>query len=259
MRRQSPLDLIILFSVALISFFPNTAAQANDIGSCGEVSDNTLAKRKLLYEATMTDKQNVKDWRMEGGGEISFSNDWMMMKSPDQKQDHVFWCPIDFPDSFISELEVKNLNPDAGLSIIFFAAQGENGEDIFDPALPARDGLFRKYTKGSILSYHISYYANSPKNPARPNSHLRKNNKFALVSTGPPGIKHASTDIHRLKLIKNKARIQFFVDDLPVIDWTDDGISYGKRLKGGKIGLRQMRWTNFAYRNFRVWAIDPCL
>jgi len=75
---------------------------------------------------------------------------------------HVFWCPENFPDRFIAEWEAQNREPDAGLCIVFFAAKGEKGEDIFDPFLPKRDGTFKQYTQGKIISYHISYYANSP-------------------------------------------------------------------------------------------------
>jgi hypothetical protein len=30
----------------------------------------------------------------------------------------------------------------------------------------------------------------------------------------------------------------------------------GKILNEGKIGFRQMQWTHFAYRNFKVWELQ---
>jgi hypothetical protein len=46
-----------------------------------------------------------------------------------------------------------------------------------------------------------------------------------------------------------------YVDNRKIIDWTDDGNKYGPVLEGGKIGLRQMKWTYFRYRNFRIYPI----
>lgn len=59
-----------------------------------------------------------------------------------------------------------------------------------------------------------------------------------------------------MPLIKDGAQIIMFVDDRRIIDWTDDGSEYGPVLGGGKMGLRQMQWTHFRYRNFRVWELD---
>ena len=129
--------------------------------------NNTPEKGRLIYQNTFTDKSQMKGWRMEGPGELKFENGWMEMYSPNKKWDHVFWCPIDFPESFIAEWEMQNKDITGGLTIIFFAAKGSQGEDIFDPGLPARDGTFKYYNKGKINCYHISYYANNPKNPER--------------------------------------------------------------------------------------------
>jgi hypothetical protein len=56
-------------------------------------------------------------------------------------------------------------------------------------------------------------------------------------------------------LIKDGAHIQLQVDGKVIIDWTDVGSRYGPVLGGGKIGLRQMQWTQAQYRNFRVHAL----
>ena len=59
-----------------------------------------------------------------------------------------------------------------------------------------------------------------------------------------------------MKLVKKGGKIVFFIDDRKIIDWTDDGVKYGKILGVGNIGFRQMQWTHFAYRNFKVWEIQ---
>lgn len=212
-------------------------------------------KGVLLYENSFASASQVSDWVMEGPGELSFEKGWMQMQSPREEHHHVLWCPIDFPDRFEATWEVQNLETDAGLLITFFAYTGLKGEDIFEPHLPARAGTFQSYIRDQIKGYHISYYANTPDAPDRGDSHLRKNNTFALVQTGPEGIPPRSEAIHHLRLRKDKAHIQMWVDERKIIDWLDDGWSCGPVYGGGKIGFRQMQWTHFQYRNFKVWAL----
>lgn len=190
---------------------------------------------------------------MEGLGEVEFSNGWMKMSSTKEKGHHVFWCPQEFPASFIAEWEVQNLRTKVGLCIVFFSAKGLNGEDIFDISLPKRDGTFTKYTKGAINNYHISYYANSKDHPGRETAHLRKNKGFHKVQEDAMGIPIHSQTIHKIQLVKFDGTIQLFIDGRKAIDWVDDGQKLGEILQAGKIGFRQMKWTQFNYRNFNVW------
>ncbi len=221
-------------------------------------SQNTGYKKgALIYENSLSEKQNVPDWIMEGPGTLEFRDNWMEMYSPGEKFHHVLWCPKDFPASFIAEWDARDLETDAGLCIIFFAAKGKNGEDIFNPTFPKRDGTFDQYTKSKYLNcYHISYYANGRDQPGREISHLRKNSGFQMVQEKEPGIPVKSTAIHHLTLIKDYARIIMYVDERKIIDWTDDGKKFGPALQDGKIGFRQMKWTRFGYRNFKVWEIN---
>ena len=216
-------------------------------------------KDRELYHADFSKTESVKNWKMEGPGEIEFKDGWMQMSSPGEKGHHVFWCPEDLPESFVAEWEVKNQNPKAGLCIVFFSAKGVNGEDIFDVGLAKRDGVFEQYTKGDLNNYHISYYANAPQNKNRGKSHIRKNKGFQVVDRGPIGIAAEDTDVHKITLIKLGRRVVFLVDGQVIINWMDDGKILGKVLGGGKIGLRQMQWTNFLYRNFTAWSIKPKL
>lgn len=194
---------------------------------------------------------------MEGPGETEFTDGWMEVFSPEREFHHVFWCPVDFPDRFVAQWEAQNLDPEYGLCIIFFAAKGMEGEDIFDPSLPERDGTFGWYIKDRLRSYHISYYANTPKKPDRRVAHIRKNNEFRMVQQGEVGIPPRSTRPHQLTLIKDGPHIRFFIDDRKVIDWTDTDENEPRQAYGeGKIGFRQMQWTHFRYRNLRVWDID---
>ena len=218
-----------------------------------------FAKGKLLFESTLETPESVKGWKMEGPGTVDFRNGWMHMFSPEKEMHYVYWCPETFQSSFIAEWETQNIETDAGLCIVFFAAKGENGEDIFDPTLPKRNGTFKQYTGGKVLSYHISYYANSAHNPDRGHSNLRKNNKFILVQKGEEGIPTKSKKIHKIQLMKDGPHILMFIDGRMIIDWTDDGETHGPIYTDGKIGFRQMKWTHFRYRNFKVWSLKSDL
>jgi len=225
------------------------------IHRAGAVETGQHARGKLLYEGSMGTRDTVKGWKMEGPGTVDFRDGWMQMFSPQEKMHHVYWCPATFPSAFVAEWDAQNLKTEAGLCIVFFAARGDNGKDIFDPTLPARNGTFKQYTHGRIVSYHISYYTNAAHNPDRGHTNLRKNNKFILLQKGKEGIPARSKKIHKIRLVKDGPHIVMYVDKRKVIDWTDDGKRHGPAHTSGRIGFRQMKWTRFRYRNFRVWEL----
>jgi len=209
---------------------------------------------KLLYSNPLSEQRHVADWIMEGPGKLTFESGWMQMYSPKEEMHHVFWCPETFPTNFIAEWEVQNLKTDAGLVIVFFAATGVGGQGIFDSSLQKRDGTFKQYTEGDIRSYHISYYANAAHNKDRGHANLRKNNTFTLLQKGREGVPTSSTRIHKVRLKKVAGNINMWVDERLVISHKDEDKPY---LGGGKIGFRQMKWTKFQYRNFKLWSINP--
>ena len=214
-----------------------------------------LGKGRLIYECPFDSPQSVADWRLEGSAEMAFEDGWMKLWSPGQANEHVSWAPPILPDRFAAEWEFQNLNPQAGLCIVFFAAAGLNGQDIFDPSLAKRDATFPQYHSGDIRCYHISYLANSPtKDPNRDTSNLNRNPGKHLVATGPIAIRGYDTDVHVMRLTKDGPHIQLAVDGRTVIDWIDDG-QFGPPLGAGRLGLRQMRWTVARYRNLRVWQL----
>ena len=212
-------------------------------------------KGKLIYKNDLNNKESIHNWSMEGNAKTIFKNGWMEMFSPNKSSHHVLWCPEKFPSSFIAEWEIQNLNLDSGLCIVFFAANGTNGEDILDNSLKKRNGVFNQYTKSDLNNYHISYYANNPKKPDRPFTHLRKNKGFQTVQFGQKGIPSKSKNIHKIQLVKSKGRIIMNIDGNKIIDWNDNGKESGPILGSGKLAFRQMQWTHFRYKNFKVWDL----
>jgi rhamnogalacturonyl hydrolase YesR len=213
-------------------------------------------KKDLVYENSFSSKADLNDWRLEGAAKALIRDNRLEMYSPDQKSHHVFWCPQELPSNFMAEWEMQNLNPKAGLCIVFFAAKGVNGEDVMDPALEKRTGVFSQYTKGDLNNYHISYYTNNPKKPNRPFSHLRKNKGFKTVQYGARGIPVNSTATHQLQLIKKENHISMSVDGREIINWKDENKELGLPLAEGKFAFRQMQWSHFTYKNLKIWNIN---
>jgi hypothetical protein len=209
-------------------------------------------KNSLLYEAGLADEASIEGWHMEGPGQLRFQDGWMHMQSPQEKGHHVFWCPKTFPSDFIAQWQAQHMESDYGLCIVFFAAQGLNGEDILADSLPERHGKFGQYVNGAIRSYHISYYAHAAHKPDRGTANLRKNPGLNMLQKGDEGIATESQAIHQITLVKDGGRIRLWVDDRKVVDYEDADQPYGE----GHIGLRQMKWSHFRYRQFRVWSLD---
>jgi hypothetical protein len=225
---------------------------AQDLGTLS-VGDRVGA---TLYQNDLSSARAVADWVLEGPAIITFHDGWMEMKSqrPDGPQGHfVHWCPQEFPDRFVAEWEFELIG-EKGLCILFFAAKGKGGVDLFDSSLLPRTGIFGQYVIGDIDCYHISYFANTPNEPRRV-ANLRKNRGFYLLANGPVGVATSRSGLHRALLIKDGPHIQMAVDGRKIIDYVDDGQRAGPAWADGKIGFRQMQWTSARYRNFRVSAL----
>lgn len=73
----------------------------------------------------------------------------------------------------------------SGLAILFFAAAGAGGKDLFDPSLPARTGEYDQYHHGEMDAYHISYFRRMwEEERAFHTCNLRKSYGFHLVAQG---------------------------------------------------------------------------
>ncbi len=230
-------------------------------GPTPPMPDVEAMKGAMIYAADFGDKGALDGWTMEGPGVYETGSDgWMSMESTEIDSGgpgdghFVFWAPPKLPADFIAEFDFQAIS-DQGLCILLFAAEGKNGEDIFDPSLKKRDGHFGGYIRGDINCQHISYYANIPTNPGRITSNLRKNAGFYLVSNGPPGVPMNSKDVHKIVLVRKDGRVMLGVDGATIIDWQDDGVKYGPVLGNGHFALRQMKWMKARYQNFRLYSV----
>jgi rhamnogalacturonyl hydrolase YesR len=216
----------------------------------------TYQKQSLFYQNQFSSPKDLEGWVLEGTAKTVVRDKALEMYSPQQKSHHVFWCPEELPANFLAEWEMQNLNPHAGLCIVFFAAKGTNGKDVMHPSLKKRTGVFSQYTKSDLNNYHISFYTNNPKKPNRPFAHLRKNKGFVTVQYGERGIAANSTSLHKLQLVKKENHITMAIDGREIINWMDDGRKHGPLYEEGKFAFRQMQWSHFRYQNLKIWNIN---
>jgi hypothetical protein len=218
-------------------------------------------KGKCIYKNLFENEESIKDWKLEGQAIINFTEKGMSLKNeldPDLCGDSahwVFWCPQDFQDKIIIEWDFLPKS-EHGLCMFFFSAKGKNGESIFSKSIPERHGVYPEYHSGAINALHLSYYRRKfPSERVFNTCNLRKSHGFHLVKMGADPIPSVGNviDSYHMKLIKYKEYVQFYINDLLVLDWVDDGQAFGKILEDGKIGFRQMAPMEAVYSNLYVY------
>ncbi|MBQ8822546.1 MAG: DUF1961 family protein [Lachnospiraceae bacterium] len=219
-------------------------------------------KKKLIYHNPLSCHGDVEDFVLEGSAKISFEGGKMRLEnamdaSNGQKANYVLWCPEDFPSDVYIEWDFRPLR-EPGLCILFFAAQGKNGESILAENLAPRTGEYVQYHHGDINAFHVSYFRRKePDERAFHTCNLRKSYGFHLVTQGAdpiPGVEDAK-DMYHMGVLKKDNVVKFYVNDLEVFSFEDDGETYGDLLKGGKVGFRQLAPLIAEYSDLKVYEI----
>jgi len=217
---------------------------------------------RLIYENPLATSADVADFRMEGDGAVSFPQGRMRLESTrdaeeGQAANVVFWCARELPDDIAVTWDFYPVR-DPGLCIMFFAARGRDGRDLFSPATP-RTGVYDEYHHGEMDALHISYFRRKhPRERAFRTCNLRKSFGFHMVARRPdplPSIEDALSP-YQMELIKAGPAVRFSINGMAVLEWTDDGESYGDVLAGGRIGFRQMAPLIAEYANLKVFDIS---
>lgn len=225
-----------------------------------------IMKRELIYQNPLSCEADVEGFVLEGQANVSFENARMKLSSVldpalGQAANYVFWCPEKFP----ADIEIQwNFYPlaDEGLCMLFFAASGLRGRDLFDENLRVRDGKYDCYFDGDINAFHASYFRRKARSErAFRTCNLRKSKGFYLVAQGADPIPELADCMtpYRIKIRKYKNEISFYINDLLIYRFIDDGQSYGKLLEGGRIGFRQMSPMIAEYSNLQVYALSPLI
>jgi len=227
----------------------------------------TYERTDLLYENPLASPDDIAEWTLEGNAAITFPRGRMRMENTDDPGEvaephYVHWCPERFPDGIRIGWDFWPMR-EPGLCMVFFAATGLDGEHVLDPSLDGRTGIYGQYTDGDIDTLHASYFRRnhhgSPKHEIEFQTiNLRKSKGFHLVQRGGdpiPNTTHANPP-YRIEVVKYGPEVAFYVDDLAVLRWVDDGETYGPVLEDGSIGFRQMAPTMGEYANLTVHAVD---
>lgn len=225
------------------------------------MSEYKLGER--IYYNKLSCEQDVEGFVMEGQAKVYFENGKMRMRnaldeSLGQKSNFVYWCPVDFPENIAITWEFTPIQ-EPGLAIMFFSAKGVNGEDLFDKSLAPRDGQYNLYHSGDINAYHVSYFRRMWEDERSFHTcNLRKSKGFHLVVQGADPIPNTddAKGPYKIKVVKNNGNIIFYINDLEIFNWIDDGVTYGNVLGGGKIGFRQMAPLIGEYSNLEVFKIE---
>ena len=194
------------------------------------------------YQTTFDDSAALRDWRLEGGKRMTIENGKLVLESdPGNRENHlVCWLTREMPAEFLLEFTMRPQNRKDGLNIVFFSTRGTKGQEIFDPTLKPRSGIFAQYHSSDLNGYHISYWAGD-----RGTANVRKNAGFKLVATGPDRVVGAPADAFQVvRVYKKGGTIRLMVDDVISVAFDDDGRTYGPVWNhAGWIGLRQMGHT----------------
>jgi hypothetical protein len=211
----------------------------------------------VLYSNALGGPADVADWVAEGPLNLGTHSGALELSGAlDDAEfgDHAhwtFWCPEEFPDGIRISWEFRPLE-EPGLAMLFFAAAGQGGLDLFSPDLSPRTGFYPQYHSGDIDALHVSYFRHKYESErAFRTCNLRKSAGFELVAQGadplPPT--EDAVDYYRLEVVKDGPLVSFAINGLTLFEWTD---SSGKVLGGGRIGFRQMAPLRAAYRNLVV-------
>lgn len=211
----------------------------------------------MLYSNALTGPEDVADWVAEGplsvgghGGALELSGSLDDAEFGDHAH-WTFWCPVEFPDGVRISWEFLPLE-EPGLAMLFFAARGHGGRDLFSPGLAPRTGYYPQYHSGDIDALHISYFRHKyASERAFRTCNLRKSAGFELVAQGADPLPPAgdAVDFYRLEVVKDGPRVAFSINGLPLLEWQDPS---GKVLGAGHLGFRHMAPLRAAYRNLVV-------
>ena len=139
---------------------------------------------------------------------------------------------------------------------MFFAAEGLEGQDIFDPGLPPREGIYRNYNRGQLSNYTVSYWSRNKKpslvqRGEQYTNRMRRNPGANKLSTEYSRTDKCSDCDYRVRILKMGGEIAVEIDGAVVNLATDPD-----PLGGGQIGLRNMMGVDrVSYDDFKVWSV----
>lgn len=208
----------------------------------------TFQAGKTLYRNPLASPDDVADWVREGSPTLSFPTGAMRLEnamdpSLGQASNYLLWCPHRIEGDFQASWTFRPIR-EPGLAMFWFAADGHDGRDLFDPSLAKREGQYRQYHSSDIDAYHVSYFRR--KNPederAFHTCNMRKSAGFHLVTQGADPIPSV-IDVHSpytIEVTHCQQWVRLRINELTIFEWYDDGSVGRPPMSGGYLGFRQM-------------------
>jgi hypothetical protein len=168
----------------------------------------------------------------------------------------VVWNKYRFPADLLFEFTVNHHGSNDGLTLVFFAAEGLEGQDIFAPDLPPRSGVYRNYNRGELRNYTVSYWSRNQKpslvkRGERYTNRMRRNPGANKLSTEYSRTDRCSDCDYRVRILKAGGLIAVEINGEVVNQVIDP-----EPLGSGFIGLRNMMGVDrVSYDDFEVWAV----
>lgn len=214
---------------------------------------------KVIYENSLSCKEELEGFILEGEAKMSFSGGAMRLENTlgeesAKQSGFVLWCPFSFPSDIRIDWEFRPIK-EPGVATMFFAAKSQGGVSLFDETLDKRTGEYSQYHSGDINAFHVSYFRRQTQEErAFHICNLRKSYGYNLVAQGADPIPDASkdSDWYRMCIVKKSGDVLFGINDLKILEFKDDGFSFGDILTSGCIGFRQQASMVAEYRNLRV-------
>ena len=164
-----------------------------------------------------------------------------------------FWCPVEFPDRIRISWEFLPLE-EPGLAMLFFAAAGQGGPDLFSPDLARRaPAIYPQYHSGDIDALHVSYFRHKyASERAFRTCNLRKSAGFELVAQGADPLPPAEDAGGLLPPGSGQGRPAGGLCHQRAAPVRVDGLLGQGPRRRPYLGFRQMAPLRAAYRNLVV-------
>lgn len=189
------------------------------------------AKMEVQDEAKA---QLEETWLVEGTGSADYENGRLQLREEPDGVGVVAWLRDDQPSDMNVSFDLAFSN-NRCIGVIFFAATGPDGGDLFDST--PRTGDYEEYIRGEVNGYSLSLHRYWPDGRNNPGSNLRRNSGFHLLSQRMPDPVLEAGRTYKISINKRGPRISVRVDGDVIHDVTDDGV-LGKAWERGKIGFR---------------------
>ncbi len=197
---------------------------------------------KLIYDNPLSDESKVKDLFAEGKMHLEFRDESLVMTG-EAGSDCSLWLPKIFPADLRIEWEFMPLSGD-GAAAVSFATRDENAFNVM--YYKRRDISERAFHTCSLIKDAGSNVVCMGADPI-PDAE----SSFAGAEREKIG-PDSDLSLYRMSVVKKDRDISFFINDLQIMGFHDDGMAYGGVLTGGGIGIRQIGALSARYRNFRV-------